>query len=304
MRLQFIVEEIVIGLRRNIAMAISVVLVTVVSLFLLGLGFLAQRQVDVMKDYWYDRVQVSIFLCGKDSEGASCADGAVTQAQKDQVQANLRSPQLSAYVDQVYFESQQEAFDRFKEQFKDSSLSENLTVDQMPESYRVKLKDPEQYQVVSQIFTDQPGVESVEDQNQVLDRLFALLNRLKYYSWLIAAVTLVSSVLLVATTIRLTAFTRRRETGIMRLVGASNFFIQLPFILESMIAAAVGAVLASGALIAVTHFEIQGRLSNTLRFVNYVGTGDAWMVVPWLFLIGLGIAGVSSFIALQKYLKV
>jgi cell division transport system permease protein len=304
MRLQFIFEEIVVGLRRNVAMAISVVLVTVVSLFLFGFGLLAQRQVNVMKDYWYDRVQVSIFLCGKDSEGASCADGAVTQAQKDQIMANLRSPQLSAYVEQVFYESQQQAFDRFKEQFKDSSLSENLTVDQMPESYRVKLKNPEQYQVVSQIFTDQPGVESVEDQNQVLDRLFALLNRLKAYAWGIAGLTLLSTVLLVATTIRLTAFTRRRETGIMRLVGASNFFIQLPFILESMIAAAVGAVLASTALVALTHFEIQGRLSNSLRFVNYVGTGDALAVVPWLFLIGLGIAGVSSFVALQKYLKV
>ena len=110
--------------------------------------------------------------------------------------------------------------------------------------------------------------------------------------------------LLVATTIRLTAFTRRRETGIMRLVGASNFFIQLPFILESMIAAAVGALLASVALISITHFEIQGRLAHSLRFVNYVTTGDALMIVPWLFLIGLVIAGVSSFLALLKYLKV
>ncbi len=304
MRLQFVLEEIYVGLRRNVAMALSVVLVTLVSLFLLGLGFLAQRQVDTMKDYWYDRVQVSIFLCGKDSEGASCADGSVTQAQKDQILANLQSPHLKGYVEKVYFESQQEAFSRFKKQFKDSSLSENLTVDQMPESYRVKLKNPEQYEVVSQIFTDQPGVESVEDQNQVLDRLFALLNRLKYYSWLLAAVTLFSSVLLVATTIRLTAFTRRRETGIMRLVGASNFFIQLPFILESMIAAAVGAALASIALVSMTHFEIQGRLSHTLRFVNYVGTSDALIIVPWLFLFGLGIAGVSSFLALQRYLKV
>jgi cell division transport system permease protein len=304
MRLQFVLEEISVGLRRNVAMALSVVLVTLVSLFLLGMGFLAQRQVDTMKDYWYDRVQVSIFLCGKDSEGATCADGAVTQAQKAQIQANLKSPQLAGYVQTVYYESQAQAFGRFKEQFKDSALSENLTVDQMPESYRVKLKNPEQYQVVAQIFTDTPGVESVEDQNQVLDRLFALLNRLKFYSWLLAGVTLFSSVLLVATTIRLTAFTRRRETGIMRLVGASNFFIQLPFILESMIAAAAGAALASLALVSVTHFEIQGRLSQTLRFVNYVGTSDALMIVPWLFLFGLGIAGVSSFLALQRYLKV
>lgn len=304
MRLQFILGEIGIGLRRNVAMAVSVVLVTLVSLFLLGLGFLAQKQVETMKDYWYDRVQVSIFLCGADSEETSCAGGEVTQAQKDQVQADLRSPQLAAYVDQVYFESKQEAYQRFMAQFKDSVLSENVTADQMPESFRVRLKNPEQYQVVSQVFDGRPGVESVQDQNEVLDPLFSLLNRLKYYSWCLAAVTLLCSVLLVATTIRLTAFTRRRETGIMRLVGASNFFIQLPFILESMIAAAVGAGLASLALVSLTRFEIQGRLSQSLRFVNYVDTGDALVIVPWLFVIGLAIAGVSAFVALLKYLKV
>jgi cell division transport system permease protein len=304
MRLQFILGEIGIGLRRNVAMAVSVVLVTLVSLFLLGLGFLAQRQVDTMKDYWYDRVQVSIFLCGQDSEESSCAGGEVTQAQKDQIQADLSSPQLASYVDRVYFESKQEAYQRFMAQFKDSVLSENVTVDQMPESYRVRLKNPEQYQVVSQVFDGRAGVESVQDQNEVLDPLFSLLNRLKYYSWLLAAVTLLCAVLLVATTIRLTAFTRRRETGIMRLVGASNFFIQLPFILESMIAAAVGASLASLALVSLTRFEIQGRLSQSLRFVNYVDTGDALVIVPWLFAIGLTIAGVSAFVALLKYLKV
>jgi cell division transport system permease protein len=304
MRFQFILSEIGIGLRRNLTMTISVVLVTVVSLFLLGLGMLSQRQVDEMKDYWYDRVQVSIFLCGQDSDAPSCADGEVTQAQKDQIQADLRSAQLAPYVEEYFFESKQEAYDRFKEQFADSVLSDNVTVDQMPESYRVRLADPEEYEVVSQLFRDRPGVESVEDQNEVLDRLFALLNRLTFYSWFIAGVTLFCSVLLVATTIRLTAFTRRRETGIMRLVGASNFFIQLPFILESLIAATIGALLASVSLVALTHFEIQGRLAQSLRFVNYVGVSDALAVVPWLFVVGLLIAGVSSFLALLRYLKV
>jgi len=304
MRLQFILSEIAIGLRRNLTMTISVILVTLVSLFLFGLGILAQKQVGTMKDYWYDRVQVSIFLCGKDSDTPSCADGEVTQAQKDQILADLQSPQLAPYVEKVYFETKQQAFDRFRQQFKDSVLSDNVTVDQMPESYRVRLKNPQQYAVVSQVFTNRPGVESVEDQRKVLDQLFSLLNRLTFYSWVLAVITLVCSTLLVATTIRLTAFTRRRETGIMRLVGASNLFIQLPFILESVIAATIGAVLASAALIAVTHFEIQGRLSHSLRIFNYVGVTDALSVVPWLLVVGIAIAGVSSFVTLLRYLKV
>lgn len=304
MRLQFVLSEIAIGLRRNLTMTISVVLVTLVSLFLFGLGILSQKQVTTMKDYWYDRVQVSIFLCGKESDTPSCASGEVTQAQKDQILTDLKSPQLAPYVEKVFYESKQEAYSRFKQQFKDSVLSDNVTVDQMPESYRVRLKNPEQYQVVSQVFADRPGVESVEDQRKVLDQLFSLLNRLSFYSWVLAFITLACSMLLVATTIRLTAFTRRRETGIMRLVGASNLFIQLPFILESVIAATVGAVLASGALVAVTHFEIQGRLSRSLRIFNYVDVSDALTVVPWMILVGIVIAGVSSFVTLLRYLKV
>ena len=100
-RLEFIFSEILIGLRRNVLMALSLVLVTTVSLVLVGGGILTQRQVETMKDYWYDRVQVSIFLCGNDSDTPSCADGEVSQAQKDQILADLKSPQLTPYVAQV-----------------------------------------------------------------------------------------------------------------------------------------------------------------------------------------------------------
>jgi cell division transport system permease protein len=305
MRFQFILSEIKIGLRRNLTMTVSVILVTAVSLLLLGVGVLAQKQVSAMKDYWYDRVQVSVFLCGKDSQQASCAGGAVTQAQKDSIQQDLHSPQLAKYVAEVYYESKQDAFARFKQQYKDSVLADNVTVDQMPESFRVKLKNPQLYQAVSEQFRNRPGVDTVQDQNQVLDRLFALLNGLKWCAWFVAGLTLVCSVLLVATTIRLNAFTRRRETGIMRLVGASNLVIQLPFVLESMVAAVTGAAIASAILLLFTKFAVQGWLKGTLRFIdNWVSVGDASLVLPWMFLLGMLIAGVSSFLSLRRYLKV
>jgi cell division transport system permease protein len=304
-RFQFILSEIDIGLRRNLSMTISVILVTAVSLFLLGFGILAQKQVSLMKTYWYDKVQVSIFLCGEESVAASCATGAVTEVQKQQILADLNSPQLADYVDEVYYESQQEAYDRFKEQSGNSVLAENASVEMMPESYRVKLKDPKKYREVAQEFENRAGVESVQDQNVVLDRLFALLNGLKWGAWSIALVTLFASVLLVAMTIRLAAFTRRRETAIMRLVGASNLVIQLPFILESMIAAAVGALLASAVLVPVVAFVIRGWLAGQLPFITqWVGVQDSLFVLIWMFLIGLLIAGVSAFFSLLKYLKV
>jgi cell division transport system permease protein len=305
MRFQFMISEIGQGLRRNLSMTVSVILVTAVSLLMLGVGFLADKQVNNMKDYWYDRVQVSIILCGQDSARASCAGGEVTQAQKDQIAADLRSPQLEPFVAEVLFETKQEAYEHFKAQYKDTALTDNVTVDQMPESYRVRLDDPQQYKVVSDVFRDRPGVEQVQDQNLVLERLFSLLNGLKWSAWAVAAMTLVCSVLLVATTIRLTAFTRRRETGIMRLVGASNLVIQLPFILESLISALIGVALASAILLAFTHFAVQGWLAESLRFIdNWVGLSDAALVVPQLLLVGLLIAGISAFFSLRRYLKI
>jgi cell division transport system permease protein len=305
-RFQFILSEIKIGLRRNVTMTVSVILVTTVSLLLLGVGVLAQKQVSAMKGYWYDRVQVSIFLCGKDdTKKASCASGPVTEAQRQSIVDDLNSPELAKYVAKVTFESKQEAYDHFREQFKDSSVVDNITADVLPESYRVRLVHPEQYAAVSDQFRDRPGVSDVQDQNQVLDRLFALLNGLKWFAWFIAAVTLVCSVLLVATTIRLNAFTRRRETGIMRLVGASNLVIQLPFVLESLIASVAGATVASVILLLFTQWGIQGWLKETLHFIdNWVDWGDAFLVMPWMFLLGMLIAGVSSFLSLRRYLKV
>lgn len=304
MRFQFILSEIGIGLRRNIAMTISVILVTAVSLFLVGFGLIWQKQVNSLKDYWYGRVQVSIFLCGADSDAATCASGAVTEAQKNQIEADLASPQLDPYVKEVFYESKQEAYDHFRDQFPDSVLSQNVTVDQMPESYRVQLKNPEQYQVVSDLFRDRAGIEEVRDQNKVLDPLFALLNGLKWGSWVVAATTLFCCVLLVAVTIRLTAFTRRRETSIMRLVGASNLFIQLPFILESLIAATIGAALASAVLIGFVNFGIQGWLADNLKFIEWIDASAITSIVPVLFAVGWAIAGVSAFLALRRYIKV
>lgn len=304
MRLQFILSEILIGLRRNLAMTVSVVLVTFVSLTFVGAGALLQRQIDTMKDYWYDRVQVSIFLCVQDSEAPTCAEGQVTQTQRDSIVAALESGTLADYVDVYYYESKTEAFERFKDQFADTAIADNVTQDQMPESYRVKLKDPEQYQVVAEYFTGFPGVEEVQDQRRLLDQFFRVLNNATWVSVFFAAVMTVAAALLIATTIRLSAYSRRRETGIMRLVGASKLLIQLPFLLEGILAATLGAVLATGVLWAGVRYGVEGYLSRDLPIFSYISTQDVWMVAPALLIAGMLLAGVSSIFTLGRYLKV
>lgn len=302
MRLQFVLSEMGIGLRRNLSMTISVILVTMVSLFFFGFGLLSSAQVSTMKDYWYDRVEVSIFLCGEASEVANCADGEVTQAQRAELENQLNS--LKPLVQTVYYESKQESFQRFKEQFKNSAILDNLKVEQMPESFRVKLSDPQKYAVIASAFQGAPGVEQVLDQRALLGNLFKVLNVLTWVARGFAIVMTVSAVLLVATTVRLSAFSRRRETGIMRLVGASNLLIQLPFVLEAVLATVVGAVIATGLLYAGVHFGVTGFLSPLLPFFRFITTSDVLAVAPVLFATGLAMAVVASFFTLRRYLRV
>ncbi|GMA18588.1 permease-like cell division protein FtsX [Arsenicicoccus piscis] len=245
MRTSFILGEVWTGLRRNASMAVSVALVTMVSLFFLGVGMLSYRQVDTMKGYWYDKIQVSIVLCNDSSTAATCAKGAATEKDRTTIEAQLRAMPI---VEEVYYESQQEAYERFKEQFRNNPIVENTRPEQLKASYRVKLTDPSKYVLLTSSFQGAPGVEKVEDQRKVVEPLIDLLHRLSVWTIVLASVMLVCSVLLVATTIRQTAYSRRRETGIMRLVGASAMTIQLPFVLETLLAALTGAALATGLL--------------------------------------------------------
>ena len=281
-------------------MSISVALVTMVSVLFLGLGVLAQRQVDTMKDYWYDRVQVSIFLCTAKSDLPNCATGSVTQSQRKDIRTQLDA--MRPLVKNVYPESQQQAYSRLKEQYKDSATYREITPAQMPESFRVQLSDPTKYDVITSAFIGAPGVGDVQDQRRILDPLFNVLRGLSFGALALASLMVLCSILLVATTIRQTAFSRRRETGIMRLVGASAFNIQLPFILETLIATVVGTVLAIGFLWAAVRYGV-GYLGRQLP-INFISTADVWLITPWLVLAVACMAILTAWLTLRRYLKV
>src|SRR3954452_1097093 len=278
MRLQFVLSEMAIGLRRNLSMTVSVVLVTMVSLMFFGFGLLTSMQVNDMKDFWYGKVEVWIALCPSRSLEPTCASGEITGAQKDELNKQLQS--LHPLVQKVYFESKQEAYDHFVQQFKDSAIKESVKPDQMQESFRVKLSDPKKYDVVASAFEGAPGVEKVIDQRKLLGNLFTALNRLSWASVIFAITMTLAAVLLVATTVRLSAFNRRREIGIMRLVGASNVLIQLPFLLEAMLATLIGTALAVGVLYLFLDLAVQGWLAEKLQFIPFLTTGDLLTIVP------------------------
>ena len=304
MRLAFILGEIGSGLRRNLAMVTSVILVTFISLTFVGAAGMLQLQINQMKGFWYDKVQVAVFLCVETSTAATCASGPVSDEQRAEIESTLKSPAVTQYVDSYVYESQDDALGHFKDQFANSPIVDSVTADQLPESFRVSLVDPEKYEVINEIFSSLPGVEVVVDQREILERVFNVMNAASLVAVGIAAIMIVCAILLIATTIRLSAFSRRRETGIMRLVGASKVVIQLPFILEGVIAAVIGAVLASVTLWAVARFFIGDWLAREYPDTAFISESSVLLIAPMLILLGAVLAGVSSLLTLRRYLKV
>lgn len=302
MRIGFVLSEVGTSLRRNLTLTFAVIITVAVSLSLFGASLLVRAQVQQMKDYWYDRVEVSIFLCGDISDVPSCANGAVTGEERQQIRQDLEA--LAPLVEEVYYESQAEALQRFKEQFKDSPLADTATVEQMPESFRVKLSDPTQYSVVAASFVGRPGIEDVRDQRQALDRLFKALSGLQNLALAIAMVMLVVTMLLISNTMRVAAFSRRRETAIMRLVGASSTAIQLPFLLEAAVASLFGTAVAFGALAGAKYYLIDQTLASTFTFTTFIGWDALIGILPALVLAGVGLAVLAAVFTLRKYLKV
>ena len=300
MRTRFLLSEVRIGLRRNLTMTFAVVITVAISLSLLGIGLLSNAQVGAMKDYWYNKIEVSVFLCGTLSDSPSCSGGVVTPDQRLQIQQDL---QALPVVQSVYYESQAEAFQRFEERFKNSAIAQNVTVDQLPESFRVKLKDPTQYQVVVSAFSGRPGVDVVQDQRTILEKFFRLLAVLRNGALLVGLASVLTAALLISNTLRIAAFNRRRETGVMRLVGATSLSIQLPFLMEGVISAVIGWAIATG-LLAGLKQVIDTRVAPLLSFTKFFGWNQVWLSSAYLLATGLVVSILASVLTLRRYLKV
>jgi cell division transport system permease protein len=300
MRARFIASEVGIGLRRNATMTFAVMVTTAISLSLLGIGLLSNAQVRAMKDYWYDKIEVSVFLCSSLSESSSCSGGVITAEQRLAIQKDL---QALPVVDKVYYESQSEAFSHFQERFKGSAIAQNVTADQLPESFRVKLKDPTQFGVVVSAFTGRPGVDVVQDQRTILEKFFKLLGVLRDGALAVGLASVLTAALLISNTLRIAAFNRRRETNVMKLVGATSWSIQLPFLLEGIFSAFVGWMLATG-LLAGIKSVIDSKVAPLLTFTKFFGWGQVWIASGWLLLTGLVVSILASTLTLRKYLKV
>ncbi|GAA1302960.1 MAG: permease-like cell division protein FtsX [Brachybacterium tyrofermentans] len=305
MRARYILGEILTGLWRNVAMVISVVIVTAVSLTFVGAGLLMQKQIMDMKDTLVEQSQVTIFLCSPHSTAASCAGGAATDAQIDSVQQALEGDVLSPYIASYEERSQEEALAIYQEQFAGEGFVSNFTAEDMPVSFHITLKNADESAAVVEFFQGREGVDEVSDLLSTFAPFIDVLNQSTLFALGLAVLMLIAALLLVATTIRMSVAGRRREIAIMRLVGASNLFIRLPFLLEGAVAAIIGGVIASGMLWMGLHYIVQGWLEPTLggQLIT-VGVADLLWAAPVLILLGAFLSIASSVVSLNRYLKV
>jgi cell division transport system permease protein len=303
MRFQFVFSEVWIGLRRNLTMTVALVVVVAISLSLLGTGLLFVKQVDNTRAFWQSKVQLSVYLCTASDVEPSCQkNGPVTPAERASIQSALEATHLTTSV--TYVNSEQ-AYKQFRQEFANNEPIVKYTQkDQIPPSFEIRLKNTEADAAqVTEVMNGVPGVSQVVNDASILDQFYKLLDGARNAVVVIAAFLLIAAILLVANTIRLSAFNRRRETSIMRLVGASNFYVQLPFLVEGMIAGLIGWLVATGLLIGVKSVLLSS-LQSIFPYGVTLSTTDLVEVIIVAMITGLLICGATSFLTLRRYLRV
>jgi cell division transport system permease protein len=291
MRFKYVLNEVLVGLWRNVTMTIAMVITMSVSLFMLGASVLLYMQVDQMKSYYYGEIEVSIFLRTD-----------VTDSQRAAIDQAISANPL---VSNKTYETRQEAFNRFQQLWADSpDFVKSVGPDSLPESFRVKLKDPEKYKTFADQMQGMQGIQDIIDQRTLLDKVFNIFNGFQVGSLGVAAFMAIAALLLVGNTIQVAAYSKRREVAVMKLVGASNWFIQAPFVLEAVVAGIVGSVIGFGVLFLGKIVLLDHKLHALTTILTPVHNGNVFLMLPLLAGVGAVVSAITAWVTLRFYLKV
>lgn len=303
MQLRYVFTELRQGLRRNVSMHIAVVLTLFVSLTLVGLGALLAQQADRATEQWGNQLQITVYLCRDGDENPAC-QSEVTDPQLQQVVSTVaENPEVADYERQT----KAEAFEKVKELYGKKTFEGPdplLTQADMAQSVRITLEDPDEFQGVTSAVAGLDGVSQVQDLRDSVGPILDSIDALTIAAWGTAAFLVIAALLLVANTIRLAAFARRREIGVMRLVGASTLYIALPFLLEALVTAAIGVALAAAALAGFMKFGIIDRAAEGLTFIPWIGWGEWVFAVVVVAILGPTLTLVPTLLLTRKYVKI
>ncbi|MCI8754012.1 MAG: ABC transporter permease [Bifidobacterium pseudolongum] len=306
MRFRFILTETWTSLRRNVPMLLSVMLVTFISFLFIGASLLTQAQITKAKGDWYDKVEVVVWLCPDGtSQSANCATGKAATTQQINDLQKVIQDELGDDVSETRFLSREDFYKQsFTKQYPNGEYQgRTLTAADMQDSLWLRLKNPEKYKVVSEVLSGRDGVEEVVDQRQIFEPVFAVLNRATAATAMLAGVMVIVAILLTSTTIRMSAASRSEETEIMRLVGASNWTIRLPFVLEGVVAALAGSILSCVTLGVLVKVFITDWLAKSVTWIPYINQTTVWMITPVLIVGAVLLSVIASSVALRRYLK-
>jgi len=295
-RFGFLINEVLTGFRRNVTMTVAMILTTAISIGLFGGGLLVVLLADHSRTIYLDRVESQVFLTNDVSANDLTCDSDPCKALRAQIEARDD-------VKSVRFLNRDQAYDdaiRKFPQYKDVAGK-----DAFPASFIVKLDNPEQHKEFDQSLVGQPGVLNVLNQKDLIDRLFAVLDGLSNAAFAVALVQAIGAILLIANMVQVAAYTRRTEVGIMRLVGASRWYTQLPFLVEAMLAAFIGVVIAIVGLITVRALFLEKALdqfyqANLIARIDYA---DILYIAPILLFVGVAMAGVTGYATLRLYVR-
>ncbi|MEI2714672.1 MAG: permease-like cell division protein FtsX [Nocardioides sp.] len=301
--MRYVLSNLGQGLRRNVSMHVAVVLTLFVSLTLVGLGVLLNQQADKAAKHWGSQLQITVYLC-KDNDRNNACSGEVTDAEKAAIiQVIEDNPEVAGY----HTETKEEAFAKVKELFGPERFEgphPAATAEAMPESIWIELKKPQEYEGVTSAVKGLDGVSSIRDMRDVLQPIYGTIDLLQKGALGTAAFLILAALLLVGNTIRLAAMARRREIGIMRLVGASSLYIALPFLLEALVTALISVVLAGGGLAAFMYFGIAERASDRLKFIPWIGMPEFVNALLVIGVLGPVLTLLPTLLLTRMYLKV
>ncbi|MGH9190139.1 MAG: cell division protein FtsX [Acidimicrobiales bacterium] len=295
--IQYVTRETVSNLRRNVSMASAALLTVAVSLTLVGGALLVKRGVDRATVQWKGNVELSIFM----KPDAAPSESEAVNRQLE----SMRSREVKSfrYMDKVA------ALEEYRSIFaNDPDVRDVLTIETIPPSYRVVPQTPEQTNLIGQRFENTAGVQYVSYAKEEVDALVSVTNFLQVGLWGVAIVLLGAASLLILNTIRMAIFARRREVAVMKLVGATNWFIRIPFMLEGLIQGLAGAVVAYGIIWigrGVVESRVVGARNDVQLFKQFlVTTGDVTGTGVLLLLVGVGVGTIGSALAVSRFLDV
>jgi cell division transport system permease protein len=303
-RTDFVLREVTTGLRRNVTMTAAMVLTTAISLLMVGTGLLAVKTIDATESIYSDRLEVRVAL----TQDVSVADSDCSQPICSGLLAVLENSPLVAGVE---YENQEQAYLRFQELFAGQSVADLARPQSLPATLRVKLVEQNGSteagaSAVEQAMEGQVGVRTVIDQRDVVAKLFDFLGGVRNVTFALALVQAIAALLLISNTVQVSAYTRRTEVGVMRLVGATRWYTQLPFLVEAVLTGVAGAVLAGVGLVVGKVAFIDSLLAGIAQngVIPPVTLVDVLAVSAYLVPIGAVIAGVTGYVTLRLYVKV